>query len=94
MSDDIIILGILVDLPFAQARFCGAECINKVVTASDYQQHDFASKYGLFIEGLMLLARGTVVIGKDEKVTFVEYVKEVTDEPNYDVALDVAKQMA
>ncbi len=91
LSDDIVIIGISVDLPFAQARFCGAEGIDKVITASDYQQHDFAAKYGFLIEGLMLLARGTVVIDKNGKVVFVEYVKEITDEPNYQAALDATK---
>ena len=93
LSDDIVILGISVDLPFAQARFCGAEGIDKVITASDYQQHDFASKYGFLIEGLMLLARGTVVIDKTGKVAFVEYCSEVTDEPKYELALDAAKKL-
>lgn len=93
LSDDIVILGISVDLPFAQARFCGAEGIDKVITGSDYQKHDFASKYGYLIDNLMLLARGTVVIDKTGKVTFVEYVKEVTDEPDYEAALEAAKKL-
>lgn len=93
LTDDIVILGISVDLPFAQSRFCGAEGIDKVITASDYQSHDFSKKYGFLIEGLMLLARGTVVVDKKGIVQFVEYVKEVTTEPNYDAALKVAKSL-
>jgi thiol peroxidase len=93
LSDEIVILGISVDLPFAQARFCGAEGIDKVITVSDYQSHDFAKKYGFLIQGLMLLARGTVVIDKQGVVQFVEYVKEVTAEPDYEAALDVAKKL-
>ncbi len=93
LSDDVIILGISVDLPFAQARFCGAEGIDKVITVSDYQAHDFAAKYGFLIEGLRLLARGTVVIDKDGTVKFVEYVAEATKEPNYQAALDVVKEL-
>ncbi len=94
LSDNIVILGISVDLPFAQARFCGAEGIDKVVTASDYQAHDFAAKYGFLIDGLRLLARGTVVVDKDGIIRHVEYVSEVTAEPDYASALAVAKQYA
>jgi len=94
LSDNIAILGISVDLPFAQARFCGAEGIDKVVTASDYQTFDFSSKYGFMIDGLRLLARGTVVVDKEGVVRHVEYVPEVTSEPDYTAALNVAKQYA
>ena len=91
---NIVILGISVDLPFAQARFCGAEGIDKVITASDYQTFDFSSKYGFMIDGLRLLARGTVVIDKEGTVKYVEYVSEATDEPDYEGALKVAKELA
>jgi thioredoxin-dependent peroxiredoxin len=93
LADDIVVLGISVDLPFAQARFCGAEGIDKVVTLSDYQTFDFSSKYGFMIDGLRLLARGTVVIDKEGIIKFVEYVPEATDEPNYDNALKAAKEL-
>ena len=93
LSNDIVILGISVDLPFAQARFCGAEGIDKVVTASDYQTFDFSSKYGFMIDGLRLLARGTVVVDKEGVVRHVEYVPEVTAEPDYAKALEVAKSL-
>lgn len=93
LSDDIIIIGISVDLPFAQARFCGAEGIDKVITTSDYQQHDFAKKYGFLIEGLMLLARGTIVIDKNGIIQYIEYVPEVTNEPDYNSALETAKKL-
>lgn len=94
LSNDIAILGISVDLPFAQARFCGAEGIDKVITASDYQNLDFSEKYGFLIDGLKLLARGTVVVDKEGIVRHVEYVPEVTDEPDYKAALEVAKKYA
>lgn len=93
LSNDIVIIGISVDLPFAQARFCGAEGIDKVITASDYQHRDFALKYGFLIDGLFLLERGTVVIDKNGKVAFVEYCTEVTNEPNYDAAMEAAKKL-
>jgi thiol peroxidase len=93
LSENIVILGISVDLPFALSRFCGAEGIDKVVTTSDYRDLDFSTKYGFLIEELRLLARGTVVIDKDGKVQYVEYVPEVTHEPNYEAAITAAKKL-
>ncbi len=91
--DNIAILSISVDLPFAQKRFCGAEGIDKVVTLSDHKDLDFGEKYGFVMPALRLLARGTVVIDKDDNVKFIEYVSEVTNEPNYQEALKVAKEL-
>ncbi len=93
LSDDIAIIGISVDLPFALGRFCGAEGIDKVVTTSDHKDLDFSLKYGFLIEELRLLARGTVVVDKEGIVRHVEYVSEVTNEPDYDAALSVAKEL-
>ncbi len=93
LSDDIVILGISVDLPFAQARFCAAEGIDRVITLSDYMYREFGTKYGFLIDELKLLARGVVVIDRDGIVRYVEYVSEVTDEPDYQAALAAAKQL-
>ncbi len=93
LSDDIVIIGISVDLPFALGRFCGAEGIDKVITTSDHKDLDFSSKYGFLIEELRLLARGTVVIDKEGVVRHVEYVSEVTNEPDYEAALNTAKSL-
>ena len=60
---------------------------------SDYQTHDFGVEYGFEIEGLALLARGIVVIDKDNTIRYVEYVKEVTTEPDYDAAIAAAKAL-
>lgn len=93
LGADISILGLSNDLPFALGRFCGAEGIDKVVTLSDHRDVDFGTKYGFLIEELRLLARGIVVVDKDGVVRHVEYVSEVTHEPNYDAALEVAKSL-
>lgn len=90
---DAVILTISCDLPFAQSRFCAAEGIDKVVTLSDYKDVEFGSKYGFLIKELRLLARGTVVIDKNGVVRFVEYLKEGTNEPDYDAALKVVKEL-
>jgi thiol peroxidase len=90
---DVKILTISCDLPFALGRFCAAEGIEKVVTLSDHKEVDFGSKYGFLIEELRLLARGIVIIDKTGIVQYVEYVKEVTDHPNYDNALAEAKKL-
>ena len=93
LTEDIVILGISNDLPFALGRFCGAEGIDKVENFSDYKDLDFSTKYGFLIEELRLLARGTVVIDKEGIIKYVEYVAEATDEPNYEAALNAAKEL-
>ena len=92
LSQDVVILAISCDLPFALHRYCAAEGIDRVVTLSDYKETDFGKKYGFLIEELRLLTRGVVIIGKDNKVNYVEYVPEVTHEPNYEKALEAIKK--
>ncbi len=89
---DAVILSISCDLPFAQGRFCAAEGLDKVVTLSDHKEVDFGTKYGYLIKELRLMARGTVVIDKEGIVRYVEYVPEVTDEPDYEGALKVVEE--
>ncbi len=79
------------DLPFAMNRFCGAENITNIQPASDYQDRQFGESYGTLLEGLKIHARAIFVLDSAGKVTYVEYVPEVTDEPNYDAALDALK---
>lgn len=93
LSDDVVVLSISCDLPFAQSRFCAAEGLKKVITLSDYKDLDFGLKYGFLIEELRLLARGTVIIDKNDVVSFVEYVPEVGQEPDYDAALKAIKAL-
>jgi len=81
------------DLPFAQARFCGAEGIENVQTASAFRD-SFGHDYGVTIaDGPMagLLARAVVVIGADGNVAYEELVPEIAQEPNYDAALEAVK---
>lgn len=93
LSDEVEILALSVDLPFAQKRFCAAEGIDRVHLFSDYRTLDFGLKYGFVMEGLRLLARGVVVVDRDDTVRYVEYVPEVTHEPDYGRALAVVREL-
>ena len=88
--DNTTVLCVSPDLPFAQARFCGAENIENVATGSNFRSADFGKDYGLtFTTGPLmgLLARAVVVIDTDGKVIYNELVPEIAQEPNYDDAL-------
>ncbi len=89
--EDVVILTITLDLPFALGRFCGAEGIDNSITLSDHKDLSFGLNYGFVIEELRLLSRGIVVIGKDGLIKYVEYVKEITTHPDYDKALNAVK---
>ena len=90
---DAVVLSVSCDLPFAQKRFCGAEGLDNIITLSDHRDTDFGLKYGFLIKELRLLARGTVIVDKDGTVKFVEYVPEITTEPNYEAAMKVVKEI-
>lgn len=92
VSEDVVIIAISCDLPFALHRYCAAEGIDRVITLSDYKETDFGKKYGFLIEELRLLTRGVVVIDKKQTVEYVEYVPEITNEPDYKKALEAIKQ--
>lgn len=88
------VLCISKDLPFAMARFCGAEGLENVISLSDYKTGDFGRTYGLnFTDGAFetLLSRCIVVIDSNGKILHTEQVSEIADEPNYKSALDALK---
>jgi thiol peroxidase len=88
-KDKLASYTISLDMPFAQKRFCGAENISNMQTVSDVHNHSFGQNYGVLIEGLNLplLSRAVFVVDKTGKITYAEYVPEVTNHPNYDNAL-------
>lgn len=90
---DVQILTISVDLPFAQSRFSDDNSIDKLKIVSDYKDLDFGMKYGFVLEELRLLSRGLVILDKENTVKYVEYVKEVTEQPDYDKALEEVKKL-
>ena len=91
LAEDVVILTISKDLPFALGRFCAAEGIDRVITLSDYMYDEFGYDYGFLIKENRLLARGVVVINPKGKVVYVEYVPNVTSEPDYTKALEAVK---
>ena len=93
LGDEVVVISISVDLPFAQKRFCAAEGIDRVHVLSDYRDLDFGMKYGFVMEGLRLLARGVVVVDRNDTVRYVEYVPEVSHEPDYETALAVVRTL-
>ncbi len=88
---NVAVLTVSMDLPFAQARWCGVAGADKVQMLSDYQAHAFGQAYGVLIKELQLLSRAIFVIGPDDKIQYVEYVKEITNHPDYDKALGALK---
>lgn len=92
-AEGLSVLCVSKDLPFAQKRFCGAEGIENVKTASAFRD-SFGEDFGVTIaDGPMagLLARAVVVLGPDQKVAYTELVPEIGQEPDYDAALSALK---
>lgn len=89
--DNTVVLCISKDLPFAQARFCGAEGIENVEMLSDFRDGNFGKSYGLqFSDGplMPLLSRSIVVLDESGNVVYTEQVPETIDEPNYAAAIE------
>ena len=90
---DVVIYAISMDLPFAQARYCGAHDISNLKTLSDHREASFGHAYGVLIEELRLLSRAIFIIDRDDVVRYVEYVPEVARPPDYDKAIEVLKKV-
>ncbi|MFC7373373.1 thiol peroxidase [Fictibacillus iocasae] len=88
--ENVKILTISVDLPFAQKRWCASAGVENVQTLSDHRELSFGKAYGTAIEELRLLARAVFVVDSSDKITYAEYVSEVTDHPDYDKAIEAA----
>ena len=94
LSEGIVVLNISMDLPFAIARFCAGAGIDKVQTLSDHRDASFGNAYGVLVKELRLLARSVFVIDKADVVRYVQIVPEMTNQPEYDKALQEAKKLA
>ncbi len=91
--EDVVIYAISMDLPFAQARYCGTHNINNLKTLSDHQKASFGRSYGVLIEELRLLSRAIFIIDRGGTVRYVDYVPEVTDHPDYDKAAEALRSV-
>jgi thioredoxin-dependent peroxiredoxin len=86
-GENVVILTVSADLPFAQARWCGAADVDRVVMLSDYQENTFGKAYGVFIKEFHLDMRAIFVVDSNDKITYVEVLEEMTNHPNYDAAI-------
>lgn len=91
--NDVVLINISVDLPFAQSRFCKENSINNSITVSDYKDLDFGLKYGFVIKEFRLLSRGVVVIDKNKTINYIEYVKEVSSHIDYNKVLETIDEL-
>ena len=95
--ENVEVTTVSMDLPFAAARWCGAAGIDKIKVCSDFRNKDFGNAYGVLLaDGPLagVLARVIFVVGKDGKVTYKQVVPEITEEPNYEEAIEAAKEAA
>jgi thiol peroxidase len=93
LGSDVAILTISMDLPFAQARWCGAAEVTRVQTLSDHREASFGTAYGVLIKELRLLARAVFVVDGEGIVRHVEVVKEIAHEPDYEAVLQAVKEL-
>ncbi len=94
LGNNIQIACISRDLPFAQKRWCGAEEVEQVITLSDYKHRSFGPAFGALIKDWDLLSRAVFILDKSSTVQYVEYVPEVSAEPNYEAALKAIRSLA
>lgn len=92
LGENVLVVTISMDLPFAQKRWCGAEGVERVTTLSDHRDAAFGQAYGVLIKELRLLARAVFVVAPDGRIRHIEVVDEMTDEPDYDAALAAARK--
>jgi len=93
LGSDVAILTISTDLPFAQKRWCGAAGVDKVVTLSDHRDVAFGEAYGVLIKELRLLARAVFVVDKEGVIRYIQLVKEVAEQPDYDAVIAAVKEL-
>jgi thiol peroxidase len=92
LNERVIVLAISMDLPFAQKRWCGAAGVSHVIALSDHREASFGMAYGLLIKGLRLLARAVIVVDRGGIIRYLELVKEIANEPDYEAVLKSVKQ--
>ena len=91
LPNNVVVLTVSLDLPFAQKRWCGAAGIDRVTTLSDYRERSFGNAYGVVIKELVLLARSIFVIDASDNIRYIQIVPEVTSEPDYAAVMAAVK---
>lgn len=90
--EDTVVITVSVDLPFAQARWCGAEGLD-VVLLSDYYDNSFGKAFGVLMDEWHLLARAVLVLDSQNTVQYTEYLENINESPNYDQPIEVVKSL-
>ena len=93
LGPDVMILTISMDLPFAQKRWCAASGVDKVQTLSDHRDTSFGTSYGVLIKELRLLARAVFLVDRKGTLQYIQIVKEMTSEPDYEAILNALKKL-
>lgn len=93
LGENVEILAVSCDLPFAQKRWTEINGVDNLTTLSDHRDLSFGEAFGVTMQELRLLARSIFVVDENDKVTYVEYVAEGTDHPDYDRAIEAVKEL-
>ncbi len=93
LGNDVIILTVSMDLPFAQKRWCGAAGVDRVITLSDHRDASFGNAYGMLIKELRLLARAVYVLDRKGIVRYIQIVNELSKEPDYAKVIEEIKKL-
>lgn len=93
LGDDVKVLTISMDLPFAQKRWCGAAGVENVIALSDFDKASFGESYGLLVKEVRLLARAVLVVDSEGVIRHIEIVPEIASEPDYEAALEELKKL-
>jgi len=93
VGDDVVVLTISMDLPFAQKRWCGAVGVKNVQILSDHREASFAIAFGVLIKELRLIARAVFVVDRDVVIRYMQIVNELANEPCYQSVLDAVREL-
>lgn len=93
LPDDVVVINISMDLPFAIHRFCATSGIDKVIALSDYRYASFGTHWGVLIKELRLLTRALFIVDKKNVIRYIEIVPDTTQAPDYERALNALKQL-
>jgi thiol peroxidase len=93
LGEDVVVLTISTDLPPAQKRWCGAAGVERVITLSDHKEMAFAQAYGTYVKEQRLEQRAVFVVDRDGTIQYAEYVPDMSQQPNYEASLTVARAL-